>query len=290
MDGFFAPWRALRHDPRWASKLGIAALVFWVPYVGPFLVLGWTLEWMSAVARGRESVLPEWTDWGRLLKRGFLGYVVVLPYSLALMVAWYCVAGIATVMAGTGAGGTLAIAVAIGTDQALASGLVMSIAVAVLTAASMVCALFAAGLALAPVTHAATLRYALFDSVREGLEVRQVLDSLGRSPRTALRAWSYGVAVQVFLMLVYVPLVYGLILGPWALAAAGVATGMPEDAMTLVALVGQMLSPIASVLACVVSVATSVATAHWWGTHGRAAYGLGSAAAGRPARRDEPAG
>lgn len=93
------------NDPDWIKKVGIAALVFFVPAVGGILVLGWALEIASRVISGSNDPLPDWSNIGEHLKRGFFATVVSVAYSLPLIILMSCFYGItiaATIAASEG--------------------------------------------------------------------------------------------------------------------------------------------------------------------------------------------
>lgn len=72
-------------DPDWISRLAIAAgLSLFNPLIIPiFLVTGYGCRIMQGVIVGRKPPeLPEWKDWGGLLKDGLRVYAVGLVYAL----------------------------------------------------------------------------------------------------------------------------------------------------------------------------------------------------------------
>ena len=72
-------------DPAWISKLAIAAglSLFNVLIIPIFMVAGYGYRIMQGVIVGRKPPeLPEWKDWGGLLKDGLRVYAVGLVYAL----------------------------------------------------------------------------------------------------------------------------------------------------------------------------------------------------------------
>jgi hypothetical protein len=72
-------------DPAWISKLAIAAglSLFNVLIIPIFLMAGYGYRIMQGVIVGRKPPeLPEWKDWGGLLKDGLRVYAVGLVYAL----------------------------------------------------------------------------------------------------------------------------------------------------------------------------------------------------------------
>lgn len=71
-------------DPRWAGKLGLGALfsLLSIVFVGSILVQGYLLAFIRRVARAEPLPLPEWDNWGELLRKGLIVWVVNLIYYL----------------------------------------------------------------------------------------------------------------------------------------------------------------------------------------------------------------
>lgn len=77
-------------DADWLKKLGIAALVFAIPIIGPIVVAGWGLETMRRVILDDPTPLPDWSNFGNLAVNGLKGAVVQLVYSLPLLLVIGC--------------------------------------------------------------------------------------------------------------------------------------------------------------------------------------------------------
>lgn len=75
-------------DESWVSKVLIGGLVTLIPVVGSFVVSGYAYKVAQNVARGAERPLPEWSMDNAVdaLKRGFLGVIISLVYSLPIIV------------------------------------------------------------------------------------------------------------------------------------------------------------------------------------------------------------
>ena len=73
-------------DEGWVSKVLIGGLVFLIPIVGQLAVTGYSYKVAQNVARGAARPLPEWSEFGDALARGFLGAVITLVYSLPAMI------------------------------------------------------------------------------------------------------------------------------------------------------------------------------------------------------------
>ena len=79
--------RAMFKDPDWLKKMALGALFSFLGLflVGSIIVQGYVLTYSERVARAEPSPLPEWEDYGELLRKGLLGLVVAVVYSLPLI-------------------------------------------------------------------------------------------------------------------------------------------------------------------------------------------------------------
>jgi hypothetical protein len=80
----------LQQDANWIKKFVIASLLYLVPVVGQLLVAGYALEITRRVIQNDPQVLPEWTDWGTLFKKGLYALVVGLVYALPILLIGLC--------------------------------------------------------------------------------------------------------------------------------------------------------------------------------------------------------
>ena len=84
----------IARDPAWPRKLGLGAVfsLLSLVLVGGVLVQGYLLTVMERVARAEPEPLPEWDDFGELLHKGLLAWVVSLIYYIpyaALLILFY---------------------------------------------------------------------------------------------------------------------------------------------------------------------------------------------------------
>ncbi len=77
-------------DTDWLKKVGIAALVFLIPIVGGIIVMGWALEITRRVINDDPQPLPDWSDFGGYLGKGFKAFVVSLVYALPVLLVVGC--------------------------------------------------------------------------------------------------------------------------------------------------------------------------------------------------------
>jgi hypothetical protein len=84
-------------DPNWIKKVaiaGVVALLIAVPVLGiaaAFLLWGYAVEITRRVIAGETPVLPEWTDFGDLLKKGAYYFVIGFVYALPLILLLACI-------------------------------------------------------------------------------------------------------------------------------------------------------------------------------------------------------
>jgi len=77
-------------DPNWLKKIGIAAVVFLIPFVGPIILMGWGLEITRRVINDDPEPLPDWTNLADYLPKGFRAFVVSLAYMLPALLILIC--------------------------------------------------------------------------------------------------------------------------------------------------------------------------------------------------------
>ena len=81
-------------DSDWLKKVGLAALIFLIPIIGPITVMGWGLEITRRVINNQTDLLPDWSDFGGYLSKGFQGFVVSLAFSLPSLLISICQSGV----------------------------------------------------------------------------------------------------------------------------------------------------------------------------------------------------
>ena len=79
--------RFFARDPRWPTKLAIGVLcqLLGITIIGYLLAQGYLLTVAERVARVEPEPLPEWRDFGELLRKGAMVFVVNLAYGLPLI-------------------------------------------------------------------------------------------------------------------------------------------------------------------------------------------------------------
>ncbi len=81
-------------DEDWIKKIGVGGLLSLIPIIGIFLVLGWGVEVTKRVIKGDTEVLPDWSDFGGYLTKGFLVFLVALVYFLPVILVQGCASGL----------------------------------------------------------------------------------------------------------------------------------------------------------------------------------------------------
>ena len=77
-------------DEDWIKKIGVGGLISLIPVIGVLLVLGWGVEVTKRVIKGEAEILPDWSDFGGYLTRGFLVFLVAFVYMLPVILIQAC--------------------------------------------------------------------------------------------------------------------------------------------------------------------------------------------------------
>ncbi len=173
----------MRQDTNWLVKRLLGSVLGLVPILN-FASVGYSMDVVRNVYRGRETPLPEWgEDFGQRLVRGFLALLIQVIYMLPLVLVacgWVAVA-----TAGTGAA----------TTEAPQSSL--SLAALCLVPLFIIVALFLGALALVAQT-----RYATSGDFGAALQVGEVVSefrsNFGRWMSVVGMAVAAGFAFAVF--------------------------------------------------------------------------------------------
>lgn len=153
-------------DESWVSKVLIGGLIFLIPLIGQLVVMGYSYKVAQNVARGVARPLPEWSEFGDALVRGFMGAIITLVYVLPVIL-------LAIIMAVVGAGAAAADRNGRG-GAAIASLSLCLVPLIVILA--IVCTVAALG---------AIARYLATDDFGQAFKFAEVLASL----RSNLGAW-----------------------------------------------------------------------------------------------------
>ena len=77
-------------DEDWVKKIALGGLLSLIPVIGIFLVIGYGLEVTKRVIKGDAEVLPDWSDFGGYLTKGFLVFLIVFVYMLPVFLIQAC--------------------------------------------------------------------------------------------------------------------------------------------------------------------------------------------------------
>jgi hypothetical protein len=95
--------RYVMEDKQWISKLVIGALMSILGFlIVPALILqGYIVKIIRHVMNGNWDSLPEWEDWGELLRDGFFvtvaQFVYTLPFIILMIVSGLATGGLASI-------------------------------------------------------------------------------------------------------------------------------------------------------------------------------------------------
>ncbi len=77
-------------DEDWLKKIALGGLLSLIPVIGIFLVIGYGLEVTKRVIKGDVEVLPDWSDFGGYLTKGFLVFLIAFVYLLPVILVQIC--------------------------------------------------------------------------------------------------------------------------------------------------------------------------------------------------------
>ena len=85
---FEEAFRFIGRDPRWLPKVALGAVfsLLSVVVIGGILTQGYLLILAERVARQELNPLPEWEDYGEILRQGFKGFLVSLIIGLPVTI------------------------------------------------------------------------------------------------------------------------------------------------------------------------------------------------------------
>ncbi len=73
-------------DEEWVSKVLIGGLIFLIPLIGQFAVIGYSLKVAQNVIQGNPRPLPAWSEFGDHIMRGLYAFVIQLVYALPAVI------------------------------------------------------------------------------------------------------------------------------------------------------------------------------------------------------------
>lgn len=69
-------------DEEWLQKLGLGVLIQFIPIIGSFALQGWAFELAKRVRNNDPAPLPDWSDFGGKIGKGFMLWLGSLIYQL----------------------------------------------------------------------------------------------------------------------------------------------------------------------------------------------------------------
>ncbi len=90
-------------DNDWLKKLGLGVLIQFIPLIGQFTLQGWSFEISKRVRSNDPTPLPDWSNFGGLLSKGFMLFLAGLIYQIPTVI-FACVATFVWVLPAMGAG------------------------------------------------------------------------------------------------------------------------------------------------------------------------------------------
>jgi hypothetical protein len=89
-------------DPDWLKKVGIAAVLMLIPFVGQVIVAGWAFNTTRNVIQRKEQPLAGWSDIGDIVVKGLQVIVIGFAYALPVILISACSGGLSTWLADSG--------------------------------------------------------------------------------------------------------------------------------------------------------------------------------------------
>ena len=150
-------------DEEWIKKIGLGGLLCLIPIIGWLVVMGWGVEITKRVINKETEILPDWSDFGGYLTRGFLVFLVAFVYLLPVTIFSGC------------SGGLTALADSYGEDAMITAAWVITSCIS--------CVIFLYSIAAYLVLPAAIGKYAVTGELGEAFKLKEIYsmvrDNLG---------------------------------------------------------------------------------------------------------------
>jgi hypothetical protein len=141
-------------DEDWIKKIGLGGLLSLIPIIGWLIVLGWGVEITKRVINKDPEILPDWSDFGGYLMRGFLVFLVVFVYMLPVTIFSGC------------SGGLTALADSYGEDAIITAAWAITSCIS--------CVIFLYSIATYLILPAAIGKYAITDELGEAFKLNEI--------------------------------------------------------------------------------------------------------------------
>lgn len=80
-------------DEEWIKKVLLAGVILLIPVIGWLAVGGWLVEIVRRVIAKDPNPLPDWSDFGGYIGKGFQAFVIAFVYELPLLLLQGCLQG-----------------------------------------------------------------------------------------------------------------------------------------------------------------------------------------------------
>ena len=186
----------ITEDQQWLTKVGIAALIMIIPILGQIVVLGWALEITRHIINGEpETPLPEWSNFGDYLSKGFQAFVIGVVYALPVILVQICAQGVSYLP-------TMV------RDNSNAQAIASAVSV---VAVCLSCIVFLYELVLAFVLPAALGNFAASGQIGAGFRFNEVFGLLRAAPGPYFMVFLGGIVAGIIAMLGLIACVIGVL-------------------------------------------------------------------------------
>ncbi len=86
-------------DDEWLKKIGLGVLIQLIPIVGAFALQGWSFEITKRVKGDDPTPLPDWSEFGSMIGKGFMLAIASLIYMSPVLIV-SCLIGVAQAVMG----------------------------------------------------------------------------------------------------------------------------------------------------------------------------------------------
>ncbi len=178
--------RYVTEDKQWISKLIIAALMTFLGFliIPAFILQGYLIKIIRQVMNGQWDGLPEWEDYGELMRDGFFVTVAQIVYTLPFIIL--------VLIVSLGMGGLASISDGSDAMAALASGVGLL----------MVCLTLLFAIALLFLTPAILIQYAIKDDFGALFRFGEVIDIIRNNMADILIAFLVSIVAAFVISLV----------------------------------------------------------------------------------------
>jgi len=81
-------------DNDWIMKILLAAVIAFIPIVGPLALAGWGIEITKRVIQKDPEPLPGWSDFVNYLIKGLVTFLIIFVYMLPVILVQFCASSV----------------------------------------------------------------------------------------------------------------------------------------------------------------------------------------------------